>query len=412
MAKSRAASPSSSRPRAAAVMNHAAHGASTATADAPDRLHAHLADYGEIALVLQGGGALGAYQGGIYEALDAAGVRIDRIAGISIGAINAALIAGNPPARRLPALHEFWRLVTRQPLLPPSPWELAEDMLEWPAPLREWQSHLESLRAIVEGQRGFFQPRADLLLHAPHFTSFYDTAPLRGTLEKLVDFDLLNRGPVRLSVAAVNVESGNFEVFDSRDTRIGPEHIMASGALPPGFPPVQVGKHWYWDGGLVSNTPLMQVLGGHPKQHTLVFQVDLWNARGALPKDLGQVLSRQKDIQYSSRTRTITDLLERAHQQRHILRELLERIPPGKHDALCAQVAEMARDERYNVVHLIYRDKVMDGHEKDYQFGRRAMLRHWQAGLADARATLQHADWFALPDAARPFVTHDLHRHD
>ena len=163
---------------------------------------------------------------------------------------------------------------------------------------------------------------------------------------------------------------------------------------------------------LIGIGELDRVLGGHPKQHTLVFQVDLWNARGALPKDLGQVLSRQKDIQYSSRTRTITDLLERAHQQRHILRELLERIPPGKHDALCAQVAEMARDERYNVVHLIYRDKVMDGHEKDYQFGRRAMLRHWQAGLADARTTLQHADWFALPDAARPFVTHDLHRHD
>ena len=380
----------------------------TATA-AKDALHQHVAEYAEIALVLQGGGALGAYQGGIYEALDAAAVRIDRVAGISIGSINAALIAGNPPAQRVKALREFWHRVTRQPLLPPSPWEWFEDALEWPAPLREWQGHIEGLRAIMEGQRGFFHPRPDLL-QSPHFTSFYDTAPLRATLESLVDFELLNTGPVRISVAAVNVQSGNFEIFDSAEQKLGPEHIMASGALPPGFPPVQVGDQFYWDGGLVSNTPLMQVLGGHPKRHTLVFQVDLWNAQGALPRDLAQVLSRQKDIQFSSRTRAATDLLQRAHEQRHILRELLTRIPPGKRDALCDQVAEMARDERYNVVHMIYRDKPMDGQEKDYQFGRRAMLRHWAAGRADTRATLAHVDWFALPDAEHPFRTHDLHR--
>ena len=380
-----------------------------AAAAATDLLHKNLAQYGETALVLQGGGALGAYQGGIYEALDAAAVRIDRVAGISIGSINAALIAGNPPAQRVKALREFWQRVTRQPLLSPSPWELFEDALEWPAPLREWQGHIEGLRAIMEGQRGFFHPRPNLL-QSPHFTSFYDTAPLRATLTSLVDFKLLNDGPMRISVAAVNVKSGNFEVFDSAEQKLGPEHIMASGALPPGFPPVQVGKDFYWDGGLVSNTPLLQVLGGHPRQHTLVFQVDLWNAEGALPRDLAQVLSRQKDIQFSSRTRAFTDLLQRAHEQRHILRELLARIPPGKRDALCDKVAEMACDERYNVVHMIYRDKPQDGQEKDYQFGRRAMLRHWAAGRADTRATLAHADWFTLPAAAHPFRTHDLHR--
>lgn len=381
----------------------------TAAAAATDLLHQHVAQYGEIALVLQGGGALGAYQGGIYEALDAAAVRIDRVAGISIGSINAALIAGNPPEQRVKALREFWQLVTRQPLLPPSPWELFEDVQEWPAMLRDWQGHIEGLRAIMEGQRGFFHPRQDLL-QSPHFTSFYDTAPLRATLERLVDFKLLNHGPIRISVGAVNVKTGNFEIFDSAEQTLGPEHIMASGALPPGFPPVQVGKDFYWDGGLVSNTPLLQVLGGHPKQNTLVFQVDLWNAEGALPRDLAQVLSRQKDIQFSSRTRAFTDLLQRAHEQRHILRELLARIPPGKRDALCDKVAEMARDERYNVVHMIYRDKPQDGQEKDYQFGRRAMLRHWAAGRAATRATLAHADWFALPDATHPFRTHDLHR--
>lgn len=376
----------------------------------PDALHAHLAAYGEIALVLQGGGALGAYQGGIVEALEEAGVHIGRIAGISIGAINAALIAGNPPHRRVHALRSFWQHVTRQPLLPPSPWERELHAVPWPQPLRQWQAHFEGLRALVEGQRGFFHPRPDLLLRGPRFTSFYDTEPLRKTLLELVDFERLNRGPVAVSVAAVNVETGNFEVFDSREQALGPEHIMASGALPPGFPPVRVGEGWYWDGGLVSNTPLMQVLGGHPQRHTLVFQVDLWNARGDLPEDLGQVLSRQKDIQYSSRTRATTDLLQRAHQQRHVLRELLARIPEESRDAFCREVEAMARDERYNVVHLIYRDKPEDGQEKDYQFGRRAMLRHWAAGLADARATLAHTDWFALPGAEQPFVTHDLHR--
>ena len=389
MAKSRAASPSSSRPRAAAVMNHAAHGASTATADAPDRLHAHLADYGEIALVLQGGGALGAYQGGIYEALDAAGVRIDRIAGISIGAINAALIAGNPPARRLPALHEFWRLVTRQPLLPPSPWELAEDMLEWPAPLREWQSHLESLRAIVEGQRGFFQPRADLLLHAPHFTSFYDTAPLRGTLEKLVDFDLLNRGPVRLSVAAVNVESGNFEVFDSRDTRIGPEHIMASGALPPGLPPIQIDGAWYWDGGLVSNTPLDWVLQAETGAPMAIFQVDLFPARGALPRTMAEVADREMDIRFSSRTRLNTDQSLQLRRLKRLARDLLADLPPDLRDNPHARrLADAACENAVNIVHLIYRGKPHENGHRDYEFSRATMIQHWASGMRAARQAM------------------------
>ena len=403
---SKTAATTKARPPFAAVPHATTHTPASASCTP---LQEHLAQYGEISLVLQGGGALGAYQGGIYEALSTAAVRIDHVAGISIGAINAALIAGNPPEKRVQALREFWRRVTRQPLLPPSPWELFEDALEWPVAIREWQSHVEGLRAMMEGQRGFFHPRPELL-QGQHFTSFYDTSPLRATLDNLVDFKLLNEGPVRVSVAAVNVKTGNFEIFDSAEQSLGPEHIMASGALPPGFPPVQVGSDYYWDGGLVSNTPLMQVLGGHPKHHALVFQVDLWNARGALPKDLAQVLSRQKDIQFSSRTRAVTDLLQRAHEQRHILRELLKRIPHDKHDALCERVAEMARDERYNVVHMIYRDKPQDGQEKDYQFGRRAMLRHWAAGLADARSTLAHTDWFALPPAEHPFRTHDLHR--
>ncbi len=400
----------------AAADTRTRNGTTTAALPQATPLQRHLQDYGEIALVLQGGGALGAYQAGVAEALQDADVAITRVAGISIGAINAALIAGNAPAQRVAAMRAFWQRVTRQPLLPPSPWEWASAGLEGfeavqvPLPLRQWQGQMEALRAIVEGQRGFFHPRADLLLHAPHFESFYDTTPLRATLQELVDFDRLNDGPVHLSVAAVDVENGNFEVFDNRQRRIGPEHIMASGALPPGFPPVQVEGRWYWDGGLVSNTPLMQVLGGHPRAHTLVFQVDLWSAQGERPRALGQVLSRQKDIQYSSRTRATTDLLQRAHQQRHILRELLARIPASRRDALCAEVEAMARDERYNVVHLIYRDKRFDGQEKDYQFGRRAMLRHWRSGLADTRASLAHDDWFALPGADQAFVTHDLHR--
>lgn len=376
-------------------------------------IRAHLNRYDRVALVLQGGGALGAYQCGVAEALEAADIHPGWVAGISIGAINAALIAGNAPGRRTEALRGFWEIVTRQPVLPHLPWD-DHRALEWiPPELQPAWAGLQGLRAIVEGQRGFFLPRWPLTPgDGPTEASYYNTAPLRSTLEELVDFDRLNSGETRISVSAVNAATGNYEVFDSTRMRLRPEHIMASGALPPGFPAVEIDGAYYWDGGLVSNTPLTQVLGGHPSHHTLVFQVDLWSAAGELPKTLLDVAERQKDIQYSSRTRAFTTTLERAQHQRRILRDLLARIPPDQRDAdpLCAEVQAMAQDKRYNVIHLIYRDKPFDGQGKDYVFGRAQMHAHWNSGLEDMRRTLRHPDWFAMPSAETGFVTHDVHQ--
>ena len=364
--------------------------------------------YDRIALVLQGGGALGAYQCGVVQALEDCGVHPHWVAGISIGSINAALIAGNAPGERTAALRTFWETVTQQPLLPALPWDHGA-MLGWiPEPLQPQIAAIQGMRAMFEGQRGFFLPRWPGTWGQP---SYYDTAPLRETLKRLVDFDRLNSGETRISVGAVNVRTGNQVVFDSADMRLGPEHIMASGALPPGFPAMEIDGEFYWDGGLVSNTPLSQVLGGHPSHHTLVFQVDLWSASGELPRTLLDVSERQKDIQYSSRTRTITTTLQRAQQQRHVLRDLLARIPAKvrQTDALCQQVEKMAQDKRYNVIHLIYRDKPFDGQGKDYDFGRAEMRAHWQSGLDDMHRTLDHPDWFALPSAEQGFITHDVH---
>lgn len=397
-------------PRAASQPPHTPPDAPAPSCRA-DAVLAQVRKYDRIALVLQGGGALGAYQCGVAEALEDCGVHPHWVAGISIGSINAALIAGNAPGQRATALRTFWETVTQQPLLPPLPWDHGAALGWIPDTLRPQLAAFAGLRALLEGQRGFFLPRWPLGGSSAGQPSFYDTAPLRDTLEKLVDFDRLNSGETRISVGAVNVRNGNQVVFDSAEMRLGPEHIMASGALPPGFPAVEIDGEFYWDGGLVSNTPLSQVLGGHPSHNTLVFQVDLWCAAGELPKTLLDVAERQKDIQFSSRTRTITNTLQRAQEQRRILRDLLARIPPSvrERDALCKQVDEMAQDKRYNVIHLIYRDKPFDGQGKDYAFGRAEMRAHWRSGLDDMHRTLDHPDWFVPPSAAQGFITHDVH---
>jgi NTE family protein len=373
-----------------------------------------------IALVLQGGGALGAYQAGVFEGLVEAGIECDWVAGISIGAINAALIVGNPPGHRVERLREFWSTVTAPPLLPatPPPWphlggasgEHARNALGW----------FDASRALLEGQRGFFVPRLPPPLGAsgvpPDRLSWYDTAPLRATLERLVDFDRINhRSAARLTVSAVDVASGNFDLFDSREGpwagRIDARHIMASGALPPGFAAVPIEGRYYWDGGLVSNTPLAAVLDAEPRRDTLAFQVDLWSATGPLPANLFDVEERQKDIRFSSRTRMVTAQLERERRMRRVLREVLERVPPSRRgDAWCREAHELASDKQFNVVHLIYQEKSWDAQHKDFEFSATAMRDHWASGLADLRATVSHPDWLAPPDPTQTSVTHDVHR--
>lgn len=373
--------------------------------------------YAVRALVLQGGGALGAYQAGVYQGLAEGGIHPNWVAGISIGALNAAVIAGNAPERRVEQLRAFWEYICQQPWLPSLPVQLlTESAPSWPEPLRIWFDAMNAGRALLEGQRGFFLPRptSDLLGFAPDpaRASYYDTAPLKETLERFADFDRINRShEMRVSVGAVNVRTGNFAYFDNTRETLRPEHFMASGALPPGFPAVEIDGEYYWDGGLVSNTPLYEVLRAQPRRDALIFQVDLWSARGKLPHNLLDVAEREKEIRYSSRTRAITDYMREVQNFRRMLADVMALVPPGKRDSPeYRRAAEQACDARRNVIQLIYRDKSFEGSAKDYQFGALTMHEHWASGLDDIRETLRHPHWLAMPDAGHPFVTHDVHR--
>lgn len=368
------------------------------------------------ALVLQGGGALGSYQAGVYEGLAESGHHPNWIAGISIGALNAAIIAGNPPERRVEQLRAFWEEICRQPLLPALPFaRLGKTAEHWPTMVRTWVDSLEASRAMLEGQRGFFKPRPwwELMLAeaGPGSASFYDTKPMKATLEKFADFDLINRSQdMRVSVGAVNVRNGNFEYFDNTKIKLRPEHFMASGALPPGFPAVEIDGEFYWDGGLVSNTPLQQVLADEPRRDSLIFQVDLWSSHGELPSNWVEAMTRQKDVQYSSRTRLVTQYMQEKQEFRNLLKAVLEQVPPNKRDnEWCRRAEEVACTARINVLHLIYQNRVFEGAVKDFQFGLLTMNDHWASGLADIRNTLGHPEWLAMPSEKHPFVTHDLH---
>jgi NTE family protein len=292
-----------------------------------------LSNHEEGVLVLQGGGALGAYQAGVFEALHDAEIEPDWVAGISIGAINSALIAGNPPERRVSRLEEFWQLVS-------SAWPA----LTWfnDGPARSRLNEASAALVMLFGVPGFFTPRMPPAPFQPAGTpgaiSYYDTTPLTETLDRLIDFDLLNSGRVRLSVGAVNVQTGNFTHFDSANQRLDVRHIVASGALPPGFAPVEIDGEHYWDGGLVSNTPLQYVLDQPATRHRMAFQVDLFPARGKLPVTLIDVREREKDIRFSSRTRLNTDLEVDRHMIARAAQRLVSKLPPELRDDPDVQV--------------------------------------------------------------------------
>jgi NTE family protein len=340
------------------------------------------------ALVLQGGGALGAYQAGVYAALLESDSKLDWVAGVSIGAINAALIAGNAPDQRVARLKEFWSELSSAPTqnLP----------LHWGdrAVLNQWSA----ASAALIGIPGFFRPRANpslLLGGAAPVLSYYDTAPLRATLERLVDFDRINRREMRLSVGAVNVRSGNSIYFDNTTQTIAVEHIMASGALPPGFAPVHIDGEDYWDGGILSNTPLQYVLDAYPRTRRLVvLQVDLFGARGPLPRTLSEVIERQKDITYSSRTRMNTDALAANINLQQAVADLIAKLPARlRADPAVTALQGQMTHQPIDIVHLIYRDKPYELDSKDYEFSRAMVQEHWQAGERDMRNTIAHPEW-------------------
>jgi len=424
-----------------------------------------------IALLLQGGGALGAYQAGVYQALSEAHLDPDWVAGISIGAINSALIAGNPPEARLDKLRKFWELVTA-----PTVWSGAAQFAAKTGPVRNFldqatataaslsamgmalistkpvEVHAEKIREFWESMRttflsirppdfgflgphgdiarglqnqmsagvasahrahGFFAPRIPLpwLLPAGSLeaTGYYDSAPLKETLASLVDFDRINAGELRFSIGAVNVSTGNFVYFDNTTHAIGPEHVMASCALPPGFSAVEIEGEYYWDGGVVSNTPLQWVLESEPRQDTLAFQVDLWSARGAFPRNIPEVITRQKEIQYSSRTRANSDRFKYAQKIRNALSDLLLKLPDEMKDGPELAVLSPIADRKvYNLVQLIYRSKRYEGSSKDYEFSRQSMEDHWRAGYHDTVRTLRHPEVLERPANIEGVLTFDL----
>jgi len=352
--------------------------------------------------VLQGGGALGAYQAGVFESLSKVYREPTWVAGISIGSINAALITGNPAHLRVAKLREFWDIVSsshQPPALSSS--------------VRESWNEASAAQGMLFGVPGFFSPRFPPAPFQPRGTleaiSYYDTAPLQQTLDRLVDFDLINSGSVRLSVGAVNVRTGNFEYFDSDKQRIDARHIMASGALPPGFAPVEIDGEHYWDGGLVSNTPLQYVLDQPGKRHRVVFQVDLFAATGALPTTLAEVTEREKDIRFSSRTRlNTTNELDRQVIAQAAQR-LIAKLPPElRNDPDVHALSRVRSESAVDVVHLIYRSKHYESQSKDYEFSRLSMQEHWDAGRADMAHTLHDPRWIRHERSATGVHVFDL----
>jgi NTE family protein len=343
----------------------------------------------KVGLVLQGGGALGSYQAGVYEALVASEYLPDWVAGISVGAINAAIIAGNAPEHRVQSLRSFWEAITAPTMLwPPAPAGL-------PA---EWQHRASALSALMFGQRGFFTPRPPQdWFSSDKCVSYYETSVLKRTLERLVDFDRINdTKDMRLSVGAVNVRTGHFAYFDSEEITIRPEHIMASGALPPGFPPVEIDGEQYWDGGLLSNTPLQYMVDYYPRRSRLVFQVDLFPAHGRVPTNLDEVHEREKDIRYASRTMMSTNSLREKHDVRHAINELHKLLPADLANTEQAKrLYEHGCVTQMDIVQLIYRPIEPQGALKDFEFSRSTMEARWRQGFSDACSTLHAAPWLA-----------------
>ena len=340
-------------------------------------------------LLLQGGGALGAYHAGVYEGLAEAGHTPTWIAGVSIGAITAALIAGNPPERRVERLRSFWDRISGY-----SPFALPA----WLDPMRSGFNFLSAANVAMFGSPGFFVPRIPPALFAngaePGAVSIYDTSPLRRTLEELVDFELINSQKVRVSLGAVNVRTGASVYFDSQNMRIGPEHVMASGALPPGFPAIEIDGEYYWDGGIVTNTPLTYVVDQKPLTTALILQVDLFKAMGELPRNLDEVLERHKDIQYASKQRFQTAHAMELAELRGALMRLVDKLPKElKADADVRQLAALCDKRDWTLVRLINARLTHVSSTKDFEFSRATVDEHWFGGLQDIRQIVSNREY-------------------
>ena len=356
----------------------------------------------QIVLVLQGGGALGAYQAGVYQALHEAGIEPDWIVGTSIGAINASLIAGNRPDDRLSRLEEFWRRVTHRPLW--DGWAI------WP----EIAQSLSYFKILTAGLPGFFEPNP-LVTFGAHFplgtdhAGYYSTMPLERTLLELVDFSLVNRCQPRLTVGAAHVRTSQMKYFDSRDVELGVKHILASGALPPAFPAVRIDGELYWDGGILSNTPTEVVFDDNPRRSSLIFAVHMWNPIGPEPETIWQILNRQKDIQYSSRVATHISRQLQIHRLRHIIRQLVERLPEAERNTdAVRELASYGCLNRMHVVRLLAPRLDNEDHRKDVDFSPSGIRKRWEAGYEKTRREIDRAPWKGEFDPFDGVILHEL----
>jgi len=359
-----------------------------------------VAELGQAVLVLQGGGALGAYQVGVYEALDEAGIAPQWLIGTSIGAINASLIAGSAPGERVEKLCEFWSRVQNDQFVPGG-------LPAWLA------SATRNALAISGGVPAFFSPNP-LAFMSPHHrlgaesAGYYSVEPLRRTLEELVDFDQLNNGGTRITVGASSVRTAEMRYFDSRDMPLGVEHIMASGALPPGFPPVRIDGELYWDGGILSNTPVEVVFDDNPRRNSLVFAVHIWNPHGPEPETIWEVMNRQKDVQYSSRAHAQIKRQRQLHRMRHVIAELSKMVPEQKRrDNRFGDMASYGCLTRMHVVRLLAPALDYEDHSKDIDFSAHGIRRRREAGYEDTMRTLEKAPWRAPVEDIEGFILHE-----
>jgi len=351
--------------------------------------------FDSVALLLQGGGALGAYQAGVYEALAEADLHPDWVAGISIGGINSAIIAGNPREARVAKLREFWEIVSHSPFGLDG--NLGSSLSKGDAALAFGQ-RMSAITATMLGVPGFYAPRFPSPFFQPpgtlEATSFYDTTALRATLERLVDFDLINseNNNTRLSLGAVNARSGQLVYFDTTTDVIRAEHVMASGALPPGFPAIEIDGEYYWDGGVVSNTPLAWIARQHPSS-MLAFQVDLWAAPGPFPKNLQEVMIRMKEILNSSRTIYHTSGYKEINQVRSTLARFLEQVPDEfKRSEDAKFLMSLAKQHLHHLVNLVYRPTSPEDASKENEFSRKSVEDRWLAGYRDTVHALRHPE--------------------
>ena len=390
--------------------------------------------YDRVTLLLQGGGALGSYQAGIYEGIHNAGIEINSIYGISIGALNTAIIAGNPREKRVEALRGFWKTITQHNYTSDSYNPFREMIgglnsmgrsnflsLYMPAlfdnpylkdQLRVMESRTEAFQSMMEGQKGFFKPRGFMPTDTtPNHLSYYLTGMLAETLAQFADIERINDPDhMHVAVSAVNVRTGNYAVFRNELEELTFDHFVASGSLPPAFPAVEIDGEFYWDGGLVSNTPLNDIIQNEKSSSELIFQVDLWDARGFLPETISGLDERIKDIQYSSKTRMITDLMGERLRYNSLIKELVALIPDKKGNLDCIKKAEKMSDVGVkNVIQLIYRKHDYERGYKDYEFSPSTMKNHWQSGLNDMKHTFRYVDWFNPPADGEIFKSHDIH---